>query len=123
MVDVEESLGEDSGLVSVQGRQGNVSFRPYRDIKTKVVQQQQAEGEEEGERDTTVDNLYPELLCHIFSHLDTASKGSTAQVRSLSLTQNTYKILLNPFNLIFLLVMSGAFYHYKSSAITCKLDI
>ena len=86
MVDVEESLGEDSGLVSVQGRQGNVSFRPYRDIKTKVVQQQ-AEGEEEEEAgDTTVDNLYPELLCHIFSYLDTASKGSTAQVRSLSLT-------------------------------------
>ena len=86
MVDVEESLGEDSGLVSVQGRQGNVSFRPYRDIKTKVVQQQQQQGEEEGEGDTTVDNLYPELLCHIFSYLDTASKGSTAQVRSLSLT-------------------------------------
>ena len=85
MVDVEESLGEDSGLVSVQGRQGNVSFRPYRDIKTKVVQQQ-VEGEEEGEGDTTVDNLYPELLCHIFSYLDTASKGSTAQVRSLFLT-------------------------------------
>ena len=76
MVDVEESLGEDSGLVSVQGRQGNVSFRPYRDIKTKVVQQQQQqEGEEEGEGDTTVDNLYPELLCHIFSHLDTASNA------------------------------------------------
>ena len=87
MVDVEESLGEDSGLVSVQGRQGNVSFRPYRDIKTKVVQQQQQEGEEEGEGETTVDNLYPELLCHIFSYLDTASKGSTAQViRSISLT-------------------------------------
>ena len=103
MVDVEESLGEDSGLVSVQGRQGNVSFRPYRDIKTKVVQQQQAE---EGEGDTTVDNLYPELLCHIFSHLDTASKGSTAQVRSLSLTPHiihagrtlSMTYLLNPFN-------------------------
>ena len=105
MVDVEESLGEDSGLVSVQGRQGNVSFRPYRDIKTKVVQQQaEGEEEEEGEGDTTVDNLYPELLCHIFSHLDTASKGSTAQVRSLSLTpllhpdRTLTKYLLNPFN-------------------------
>jgi hypothetical protein len=33
-------------------------------------------------RDITVENLYPELLCLIFSFLDTESKGRTAQVRN-----------------------------------------
>ena len=82
MVDVEESSGEDSGLVSVQGRQGNVTFKPYRDIKTKAAHVDQ---ESRGATDTClahvdIDNLYPEILCHIFSYLDTISKGTSAQV-------------------------------------------
>jgi len=79
---------EDLG-VTVQGRQGNVTFRPYRDIKTKQVknilissaadEQNFAELGDERIR-TTVDILYPELLCLIFSFLDTQSKGRSAQV-------------------------------------------
>ena len=87
-VEIEDSNSEDSGLFSVQGRQGNVTFRPYRDIKTKTlhVRQQNDDATEDNNDDaavvtTCVDNLYPELLCHIFSYLDTVSKGNTAQVR------------------------------------------
>ena len=85
MVDVEDSSGEDSGLVSVQGRQGNVTFKPYRDIKTKAVHVDQ---EARGTPDTCpahvdIDNLYPELLCHIFSYLDTISKGNSAQLPNI----------------------------------------
>ena len=86
-VEMEDSNSEDSGLFSVQGRQGNVTFRPYRDIKTKTLHvHHQDDAAEDGSDDTAVvatcvDNLYPELLCHIFSYLDTVSKGNTAQVR------------------------------------------
>ena len=73
---------------TVQGRQGNVTFRPYRDIKTKpllkrkfVEQDDNVEGgKEEVEGATMAEDLYPELLCHIFSMLDTESKGRVAQV-------------------------------------------
>ena len=87
MVDMEAgsgARGDEPGLVSVQGRQGNVSFRPYRDIKTRAVISQGAEGEEEVEevsvRVDMVEVLYPEILCHLFSFLDTQSKGRAAQV-------------------------------------------
>jgi len=85
-VEMEDSNSEDSGMFSVQGRQGNVTFRPYRDIKTKTLHvHHQDDAAEDGSDDTAVvatcvDNLYPELLCHIFSYLDTVSKGNTAQV-------------------------------------------
>ena len=70
--------GGPGGGLTVQGRQGSVTFRPYRDIRTKVVQQA---GEEElPTSPTTVETLYPELLCHIFSFLSTESKGRAAQV-------------------------------------------
>ena len=87
MVDMEAgsgARGDEPGLVSVQGRQGNVSFGPYRDIKTRAVISQGAEGEEEVEevsvRVDMVEVLYPEILCHLFSFLDTQSKGRAAQV-------------------------------------------
>ena len=75
---------------TVQGRQGNVTFRPYRDIKTKpLLKRKFAEldndvdehgGKEDVEGATMAEDLYPELLCHIFSMLDTESKGRVAQV-------------------------------------------
>ena len=37
-------------------------------------------GKEEVEGPTMAEHLYPELLCHIFSMLDTESKGRVAQV-------------------------------------------
>ena len=90
MVDMEAgsgARGDEPGLVSVQGRQGNVSFRPYRDIKTRAVTSHQEEVEEEDEegeeisvRVDMVEVLYPEILCHLFSFLDTQSKGRAAQV-------------------------------------------
>ena len=86
MVDMEAgsgARGDEPGLVSVQGRQGNVSFRPYRDIKTRAVISQGAEEEEVEEVSVRVDMvevLYPEILCHLFSFLDTQSKGRAAQV-------------------------------------------
>ena len=81
MVDVEASDNSDPDqLVTVHGRLGNVTFKPYRDIKTRSVNL--SAGTENGDSSTaiTVDNLYPEILCHIFSHLDTSSKGRAAQV-------------------------------------------
>ena len=90
MVDTKASgaRGDEAGLVSVQGRQGNVSFRPYRDIKTRTVTSspgaehgEMEEGEEEiSVRVDMVEVLYPEILCHLFSFLDTQSKGRAAQV-------------------------------------------
>ena len=77
---------------TVQGRQGNVTFRPYRDIKTKpllkrkFVEHDDNNVDEDGgtmgevEGATVAEDLYPELLCHIFSMLDTESKGRVAQV-------------------------------------------
>ena len=76
---------------TVQGRQGNVTFRPYRDIKTKPLLKRKFvehddnnvddEHDHEVEQGATVaEDLYPELLCHIFSMLDTESKGRVAQV-------------------------------------------
>ena len=75
---------------TVQGRQGNVTFRPYRDIKTKPLLKRkfveldndvdEHGGKEEVEGATMAEDLYPELLCHIFSMLDTESKGRVAQV-------------------------------------------
>jgi hypothetical protein len=77
---------EDPAL-TVQGRQGNVTFKPYRDIKSKQVKnilvsdtQEHNVTESIDRIITTVENLYPELLCLIFSVLDTESKGRTAQV-------------------------------------------
>ena len=80
---------EGEGVRTVQGRQGIVTFRPYRDIKTKPIKKcyvvdQNHRGEEQsvfGGQRTVAEDLYPEILCHVFSMLDTESKGRTAQVR------------------------------------------
>ena len=72
-------LGQPDQVLTVHGRLGNVTFRPYRDIKTRQVQRT---SEERDNTSTTVDNLYPEILCQIFSYLDTASKGRSARVCS-----------------------------------------
>ena len=84
MGDFNEFIEGDA--MTVQGRQGNVTFKPYRDIKTKQVKlipdnQHQNMTDAMDRVNTTVDNLYPELLCLIFSFLDTESKGRTAQVQ------------------------------------------
>ena len=81
---------EGEGVRTVQGRQGIVTFRPYRDIKTKPIKKcyvvdQNHRGEEQSvfgrQQRTVAEDLYPEILCHVFSMLDTESKGRTAQVR------------------------------------------
>ena len=91
MVDMEASGGEEPGLVSVQGRQGNVSFRPYRDIRTKDltspgVEEEEMETEDEEAVSVRLDMsevLNPDTLCHLFAFLDTKSKGRAAQVNTL----------------------------------------
>jgi len=95
--------GEDDAR-TVQGRQGNVTFRPYRDIKTKPLLKRklielddvdEQGGKEEVEGPTMAEHLYPELLCHIFSMLDTESKGRVAQVckrwRNIMSTRNIWR--------------------------------
>merc|ERR1711936_497196 len=79
MVDVEESdNSEQAQLVTVHGRLGSVTFKPYRDIKTRTVT---TVGDQADTASClTVDSLYPEILCHVFSYLDTSSKGRAAQV-------------------------------------------
>ena len=70
------------------GRTGNVSFKPYDDIRRKPPKKRFWFGSsqdldpatESSPQTTTVDHLYPELLCLIFSELDTGSKGRVAQV-------------------------------------------
>ena len=69
-------------LLTVHGRLGNVTFKPYRDIKTRSVNRLSEEGDSSSSATTTVENLYPEILCQIFSYLDTASKGRSARVCS-----------------------------------------
>ena len=91
MVDIEASGGEEPGLVSVQGRQGNVSFRPYSDIKTRALTSpgaEEAEMETEDEEAVSVrldmsEVLNPDTLCHLFAFLDTKTKGRAAQVNSV----------------------------------------
>ena len=81
MVDMEASGGEEPGLVSVQGRQGNVSFRPYSDIKTRTEDMEVEETEDEASVKLDMSEvLNPDTLCHLFSFLDTKSKGRAAQV-------------------------------------------
>jgi hypothetical protein len=78
------------GEGTVQGRQGVVTFRPYRDIKSRPLKKRfvetNADDEEEpgllGAQRTAAEDLYPEILCHVFSLLDTAAKGRAAQVTS-----------------------------------------
>ena len=67
-------------LLTVHGRLGNVTFKPYRDIKTRNVLRASDEADNTTSPSMTVENLYPEILCHIFSYLDTSSKGRSARV-------------------------------------------
>ena len=87
MVDMEASGGKEPGLVSVQGRQGNVSFRPYSDIKTRALTSPGAEEAEDEEavsvRLDMSEVLNPDTLCHLFAFLDTKTKGRAAQVNSV----------------------------------------
>lgn len=78
----------------------NVSYRPYTDLQRSAAKQKpttkraraaeqrqnaraQQRQEEEVERQagTTIEHLYPELLCLVFEQLDLQSKGRVAQVR------------------------------------------
>lgn len=95
-MDTEEAKSESFNLYGaqstsdVQGRQGNVTFKPYRDIRTKPLKKRAIIPETSKllgsvsdhlfSKVTAISDLYPELLCLIFSHLDTASKGRAAQV-------------------------------------------
>ena len=71
---------------SPTGRTGNVSFKPYDDIRLNPRKKFKYPGSDEEQEqgsapDTrTVEDLYPELLCLIFSNLDVQSKGRAAQV-------------------------------------------
>jgi len=88
---------------TVQGRQGSVTFRPYWDIKTRPLKKRFIEDEVQEvdgffggvQSNTRVGDLYPEILCHIFSLLDTESKGRTAQVcrrwRNICNTRNIWR--------------------------------
>jgi len=55
-------------------RNKNVTFRPYKDIASYQLPISSLK--------MTVDNLYPEILCMIFSHLNVLGKGRVAQVSS-----------------------------------------
>lgn len=78
MLEAEDISSDENSVASVQGRQGNVTFRPYRDIKTKSASV--GPNNESDDEDVCINNLYPELLCHIFSYLDNPTKGYAAQV-------------------------------------------
>merc|ERR1719402_1445762 len=55
-------------------RNKNVTFRPYTDIPSSQCHINNMK--------MTVYNLYPEILCMIFSHLNVVGKGRVAQVSS-----------------------------------------
>lgn len=93
---------EEDDIRTVQGRQGNVTFRPYRDIKTRPLKKRFIEEHDDevehgvlGEQRPRAEDLYPEILCYIFSLLDTESKGRTSQVcrrwRTICNTRNIWK--------------------------------
>ena len=73
-------------------RKGPVTFRPYSDIRPAAKRRWAPPGGEVTPGGggvvtptggtTTVYNLYPEILCIVFSHLDVAAKGRAAQVRT-----------------------------------------
>lgn len=71
------------------GRTGTVTFRPYTDLaraagppKKRFRADDPDESHLAAVSGTTVDHLYPELLCLLFSYLDVESKGRAAQVCS-----------------------------------------
>ena len=72
----------------------HVSYRPYSDLQHSVKQKPskksylksdtqvktRVKNEEEPQDGTTIDNIFPEILCLIFEKLDLQSKGRAAQV-------------------------------------------
>jgi len=68
---------ETSSMELSSRRNRNVTFRPYTDILNTLETESRL-----GLGETTVYNLYPEILCMIFCHLDVADKGRVAQVSS-----------------------------------------
>ena len=72
----------------------NVAYRPYSDLQHNVKQKPskksysksdsqiktRVKNEEEPQDGTTIDNIFPEILCLIFETLDLQSKGRAAQV-------------------------------------------
>ena len=78
MVDMEASGGEEPGLVSVQGRQGNVSFRPYSDIKTRTEDMEVEETEDEASvKEEEINNPRSFALFDSPSKFRMQSKGSS----------------------------------------------
>ena len=89
--------GDYETSTTVRARKG-VSYRPYSDLsqqspgvkqkqnrnktasKTEAVVKTRAQCEETPREGTTIDVLFPEILCLIFEKLDLQSKGRAAQV-------------------------------------------
>jgi len=84
---------------STQMVKGHVTFRPYTDIQQQMTQQTNRQTnkkrynkadhrekarvrDREPQEGTTIDNLFPEILCLMFEKLDIQSKGRAAQVCS-----------------------------------------
>ena len=80
------SVKEDDDQLSSVGRTGTVTFRPYTDLcRGPPKKRFRGESNEEeshlaAKSGTTVDHLYPELVCLLFAYLDVESKGRAAQV-------------------------------------------
>ncbi len=75
--------------LSSTGRTGTVNFRPYTDLcrpaavscpPKKRFRRGGDESHLAASLETTVDHLYPELLCLLFAYLDVKSRGRAAQV-------------------------------------------
>lgn len=79
-------------ILSPAGRTGTVTFKPYDDMrppkKRFAFHGSKADG---GSRTVSVEDLYPEILCLIFSKLDVRSKGRAAQVNFIYCNQNRVK--------------------------------
>ena len=88
---------EYESSTAVRARKHHVSYRPYSDLsgqregvkankskktaaKTEAVVKTRAQTEETPREGTTIDILFPEILCLIFEKLDLQSKGRAAQV-------------------------------------------
>ena len=80
-------------ILSPAGRTGTVTFKPYDDVrppkKRFAFHGSKADG---GSRAVNVEDLYPEILCLIFSKLDVRSKGRAAQVNYMYYNENKEKL-------------------------------
>ena len=77
----DEEEGVRTDCHSPTGRTGTVTFKPYDDIRGMPPKKRFHFGEEQkSSGSVSVEDLYPEILCLIFSKLDDSSKGRAAQV-------------------------------------------